>query len=119
VHRVLVVEDDATLRAVIRLVLEREGYEIHEAEHGRAALDAMAGAMPDVAVVDLKMPVMDGGELIRRMRADSRLAAVPIVLLSGYGESVDGGQAADEVLAKPFEPRRLLECLRTLVARAG
>ena len=115
-HTVLVVEDDSTLRAVIRLVLEREGYQISEAQNGRAALTAMAGEMPDVAVVDLKMPVMDGGELIKHMRADARLAAIPIVLLSGFGENIDGGHAADVVLAKPFEPQRLLQRLRTLVA---
>jgi len=118
-HTVLVVEDDPTLRGVIRMVLERDGYQIAEAGDGRAALDAMAREMPDVAVVDVKMPVMDGGELIRRMRADARLAAIPIVLLSGFGDSVDGAHAADAFVAKPFEPERLLECLRTLVASSG
>lgn len=116
-HRVLVVEDDPTLRGVIRLVLEREGYHIDEAQHGGAALEAMAGEMPDAAVVDLKMPIMGGVELIQRMRADARLAAIPIVLLSGFGDAADRGHAADMVLAKPFEPQRLLECLRTLVGR--
>jgi CheY-like chemotaxis protein len=119
VHRVLVVEDDATLRAVIRLVLEREGYEIDEAPHGSAALSAMADEMPDVALVDLKMPVMDGAELIRRMRADTRLEAIPIVLMTGFGHSIDGGHGADAVVTKPFEAKGLLECLRTLVSPTG
>lgn len=108
------VEDDATLRSVIRLVLERDGYEVEEAPHGAAALAAMAGETPCAAVVDLKMPVMGGMELIDRMRADSRLAGVPVVLLSGFGDEIDAAKA-DVVLAKPFEPDRLIACVRSLV----
>ena len=113
-RRVLVVEDDPTLRKVIRMVLERDGYHVDEAEHGEDALNAMSDAVPSAAVVDLKMPVMDGAELIERMRGDERTAAVPIVLLSGFGDD-NGTMRADMVLAKPFDPQRLLECLRDLV----
>jgi CheY-like chemotaxis protein len=111
---VLVVEDDPTLRGVIRLVLEKAGYAVDEASHGTAALELLAGAVPDAAVVDSRMPVMNGAELIARMRADARTAAVPVVLLSGFGESAAGASSADAVLAKPFEPTRLIECLKDL-----
>ncbi|HKV87242.1 MAG TPA: response regulator [Candidatus Dormibacteraeota bacterium] len=109
----IVVEDDANLRKVIRMVLERDGYEVEEAPHGEAALSAMVGAVPNAAVVDLKMPVMGGAELIQRMRSDARTASVPVVLLTGLGDN--GEVTADVVLAKPFEPQRLLDCLRSLV----
>ena len=112
----IVVEDDANLRKVIRMVLERDGYEVEEAPHGEAALSAMVGAVPNAAVVDLKMPVMGGAELIQRMRSDARTASVPVVLLTGLGDN--GEVTADVVLAKPFEPQRLLDCLRSLVTPA-
>ena len=114
--RILVVEDDPTLRGVIRLVLEKHGYLVDEAPHGTAALELLAGDMPDVAVVDSRMPLMNGGELIARMRADARTAAIPVVLLSGFGEEAGGAQAADAVLSKPFEPQHLLDTVRSLAA---
>lgn len=115
--RVLVVEDDATLRGVIRMILEKDGYQVSEAAHGADALVSIAGATPNAAIVDLKMPVMGGAELIERMRGDTRTAAIPIVLLSGFGDSTDGGHAADAVLAKPFDPHHLLDCVRKLVTQ--
>lgn len=112
--RVLIVEDDPTLRMVIGMVLERGGYEIDEAPHGEAALGVIAERRPDVAVVDLKMPVMDGVELIKRMRADAATADIPVILLSGSSELGETMYGASAVLAKPFDPADLLAKVRSL-----
>ncbi|HUZ86888.1 MAG TPA: response regulator [Candidatus Baltobacterales bacterium] len=114
--RVLIVEDDPTLRMVIGMVLERDGYEIDEAPHGQAALGLIAGRRPDVVVADLKMPVMGGLELIQRLSADAATAHVPVILLSGAADLGDAGRQANAVLAKPFDPADLLATVRSLIA---
>ena len=115
-HRVLVVEDDATLRKVIRMVLERDGYDVVESPHGADAWTWMQGDMPSVALVDMRMPVMDGGQLLTQMRGDTRTAGIPVVMMSGFGETSESARA-DAVIAKPFDPQHLLEVLRRLVSR--
>jgi len=115
-HPVLVVEDDANLRKVIRMVLERGGYEVVEAPHGAEAWSWMQADMPSAAVVDMRMPVMDGGQLLRQMRGDTRTAEIPVVIMSGFGETLESAHA-DAVIAKPFDPQHLLDVLRTLVSR--
>jgi CheY-like chemotaxis protein len=112
--RVLIVEDDPTLRMVIGMVLERDGHEIDEAPHGEAALSVIAGHRPDIVVADLKMPVMDGLELIERMNADAATAGVPVILLSGAAELGEARDRASAVLAKPFDPADLLATVRSL-----
>lgn len=114
--RVLIVEDDPTLRMVIGMVLERDGHELDEAPHGQAALDQIGGSRPDVVVADLKMPVMGGLELIRRMREDAATADIPVILLSGAADLGDAERQAQAVLAKPFDPADLLATVRSLVA---
>lgn len=100
------------------MVLEKEGYDVTEAPHGAEALSAMQDETPSAAIVDLKMPVMGGLELIDRMRTDARMAGVPVLLLSGFGDA-GASSRADAVIAKPFEPQRLLDCLRALVANGA
>ena len=113
--RVLIVEDDPTLRMVIGMVLERDGYEIDEAPHGQAALGLIASRRPDVVVADLRMPVMGGLELIQRLSEDAATADLPVILLSGSAELGDAERHASAVLAKPFDPADLLATVRSLV----
>ncbi len=112
---ILIVEDDASLRTVIRLVLEKGGYAVDEAPHGAAALDLLREGLPDLVIADRNMPVMSGLELIDRMRAHSETARVPVVLLSGLKDNPDPSQSADAVIAKPFEPADLLRTVRRLL----
>lgn len=114
--RVLIVEDDPTLRMVIGMVLERDGHEIDEAPHGEAALGLIADRRPDVVVADLKMPVMGGLEMIQRLSADAATADVPVILLSGAAELGEATHRARAVLAKPFDPADLLAAVRSLAA---
>lgn len=99
---ILVVDDDPSIRSLLRLILEGESYTILEAGNGRMALDAIrAGAMPDIVMTDLMMPVMSGTELIVQLRSESRTAGIPIVVVSSNAEAVrDLG--VDAIVLKPF-----------------
>lgn len=112
--KILVVEDDPSLRVVIRLVLEQAGHEMTEAPHGRAALDRLDGYVPDLMLVDSRMPILDGAGLIERVRADPAFASIPIVLLTGFSDVHAG---ADAVVAKPFEREQLLSVIERLLNR--
>lgn len=118
--KVLIVEDDQSLRVVIRMVLEQAGYAVVEASHGAAALELMESEMPDLVLADVRMPHMSGVELTARLRSSSRTASVPIVLLSGLVLDPEVAKLADAVVAKPFEPADLVAAISgSLDARGG
>jgi len=103
--RILVVDDEPDLRFMVRLILERAGHDVMDAGHGAAALEKARGAPPDLVVTDMMMPVMDGAELIRRLRADPATAHLPILAVTGDAQlAVD----ADAVLTKPWKSQQLL-----------
>jgi CheY-like chemotaxis protein len=108
VNRILVVEDDANLRIVIRMVLERAGYEIAEAGHGEAALESSGFELPDLVVADMTMPVMGGIGLIDRIQSNPVTASLPIVLLSGLQVDSAISRLVTAVVLKPFEPADLV-----------
>jgi CheY-like chemotaxis protein len=109
--RILIVEDDTGLRTVIRMVLEQARYKVLEARHGIAALELMESDPPDLVIADLRMPIMNGVELIGRMRSSQKTASVPIVLLSGLLPDPEVTKLANAVVAKPFEPADLLAAI--------
>ena len=113
--KVLVVEDDQSLRMVIRMVLERAGFVVAESPHGHAAIEQMVAGPPDLVLADLNMPRMGGLELIERMRSNESTAAVPVVLLSGRHDAASAAQAADGLVAKPFEPEALISTIREVI----
>lgn len=106
--RILIVEDDPNLRVVIRMVLERAGYEIAEARHGVDALESIGVQIPDLVVADMTMPVMNGVELIDRIHANPTTASLPIVLLSGMQVEPAVSRLVNAVVLKPFEPADLV-----------
>lgn len=112
---VLLAEDNPDMRRYVASVLGGE-FEIRVVPDGRRALDALAERVPDVILTDVMMPHVDGFELVRRVKADPRLAAVPVVLLTaraGSDAAVEGlDLGADDYLAKPFSPRELLARVR-------
>jgi len=110
---VLVVDDSRDLVKVISLNLELEGYEVMAAYDGAEALRAVKERRPDCILLDIMMPVMDGWEVLRRLRADPETAGIPVVIVTARTSDVDkikgfsGG--ALEYVTKPFDPARLLE----------
>lgn len=116
---ILLVDDDPHLREVVRYALAREGHALREAENGEEALHAFNVAPPDLLVLDVLMPELDGLEVCRRIRKTSQ---VPILFLSSRGEEMDrvmgldiGG---DDYLTKPFSTRELVSRVRALLRRA-
>jgi DNA-binding response OmpR family regulator len=116
--RVLIVEDDVEIADVLRRSLRNEGYEVRTSADGIEALDVAAGFVPDVVVLDLGLPGMDGVEVCRRLRSDGD---VPILMLTARSETEDRvtglDSGADDYLVKPFERKELLARIRALLRR--
>jgi len=116
---ILVVDDNPRLREVLRWVLEKEGYRVSLAATGREALDAHRREDPDLVVLDVLMPDLDGFSVCRRLRERSE---VPIIFLSSRGETVDRVAGlelgADDYLAKPFANSELVSRVRAVLRRA-
>ncbi len=115
-ERILVADDDAAERALLRTLLVREGYDVTEASTGRAALVRIAETAFDLLVLDVRMPSPDGLEVTRRVRADPATALLPVILVTGLGaleDKVAGLDAgATDFLTKPFEAPELLARIR-------
>ena len=122
-HKVLVVDDDRNLRKIIGTNLELAGYQVATAVDGRDALTKIEDDVPDVVLLDLMMPLMDGYEVARRIRAHHNLAIanVPIIILTAKSETEDklrGFEAgADDYMTKPFGPQELLARVRAKIRR--
>jgi putative two-component system response regulator len=116
--RVLIVEDEEPPREMLRRVLEREGYVITTAADGAEALTTIAAQQPDVVILDVMLPQLDGFEVCRRVRQDVRTRLTPIVMVTGYDERAERVQGlsagADDFLAKPIEIQELLARVRSL-----
>ena len=119
-ERVLIVDDEPQIRRALRTALGGHGYKVEVAEDGEAALAALATHPPEVVVLDLVMPGIDGLEVLRQTRAWS---GVPIVVLSARGQERDKVEAldlgADDYLTKPFGVGELLARVRAVLRRAG
>jgi DNA-binding response OmpR family regulator len=117
---ILVVDDDPTVSDVVRRYLERAGYAVTLAEDGHGALRAFARDQPDLVVLDLMLPGIDGLEVCRRLR--TRADGVPIVMLTALGEESDrvlGLQlGADDYVTKPFSPRELVLRVQSVLRRS-
>jgi len=117
---VLVVDDDASTRVVLRLVLESAGHEVVEAEHGEAALAHFFLKRPDIVTTDLTMPVLGGEALIQRLRSEPATASIPIVIVSGNpaaARALHASGLVEAFVVKPFTASELAECIRALIAK--
>jgi DNA-binding response OmpR family regulator len=117
--RILVVDDDATVSEVVARYLERDGFAVETVADGRVALDRALAEPPDLVVLDLMLPGMDGLEVCRRLRA---LAPVPIIILTARGQESDRivglELGADDYVAKPFSTKELVARVRAVLRRA-
>jgi DNA-binding response OmpR family regulator len=117
--RILVVDDDANVAEVVARYLEREGFEVETVADGRDAVDRALSNPPDLVVLDLMLPGIDGLEVCRRLRA---LAPVPVIMLTARGDEADRviglELGADDYVAKPFSPKELVARVRAVLRRA-
>lgn len=119
-QRILVVDDDPTISDVVARYLRGDGYDVAVAMDGQAALDQAAESYPDLVVLDLMLPKVDGLEVCRRLRA---LGDVPIIMLTAKGEEMDRllglSLGADDYLSKPFSPRELVARVKAVLRRTA
>jgi two-component system cell cycle response regulator DivK len=111
--RILVVEDQPDNRQIIRDMLAPTDYEITEAENGEEALAAIAKQRPDLILMDIQLPIMDGYTATRRIKDDPALRAIPIIAVTSYVEDEKARAAGcDEYVPEPYSPRQLLAKIR-------
>lgn len=119
-HRVLVVDDQPMVREVLRRYLEREGFDVDTAADGEWALNAFDAERPDLVVLDLMLPRIDGLEVFRRIRAR---APSPVIMLTARGQITDRvaglGMGADDYVAKPFSPSEVVARIRAVLRRTA
>jgi two-component system response regulator MtrA len=120
--KIVVADDDVDVRTLVMLKLESTGHDVTGVENGLEAVDRCRSERPDLVVLDLMMPGMNGLEACREIRADPMIAGTPVILLTARAQDtdVDAGLAvgADEYLTKPFSPRELASRVDALLARS-
>jgi two-component system, cell cycle response regulator DivK len=113
---VLVVEDQEDNRQILRDLLGSVGYEMVEAGDGAAALERAKEHRPDLILMDIQLPIMDGYEATRRLKADPSLKSIPVIVITSYALSGDEDKAraagCDDYVTKPYSPRQLLAKVR-------
>jgi phosphate regulon transcriptional regulator PhoB len=119
--QVLVVEDEPDIRDLVVFHLQREGFRTRTARTGAEALKQIRGVPPDLVLLDLMLPELDGMEVCRRLRSDPATAAIPVIMLTAKGEEVDRvvglEMGADDYVTKPFSPKELLARVRAVLRR--
>jgi DNA-binding response OmpR family regulator len=117
-ERILIVDDEPTIREVVQLYLEREGFAVSSAGEGRTALIMIAQQRPDLIVLDLMLPGVDGFEILRKVREGG---ALPVIFLTARGEEADRivglELGADDYVTKPFSPRELVARVKAVLRR--
>lgn len=123
VKKILAVDDSKTMREMVHFTLKGAGYEVVEAEDGKAALSAIAGVKVDAVITDLNMPNMNGFELIRALRANPAYKFTPILMLTTEGDDSkkQEGKAAGATgwIVKPFNPEKLVEVVKKVCPQNG
>ncbi|HBQ37103.1 MAG TPA: DNA-binding response regulator, partial [Rhodobacteraceae bacterium] len=116
--KIALVDDDRNILTSVSMTLEAEGFEVQAYNDGQAALDAFNKTLPDMAVLDIKMPRMDGMELLQRLRLKTKM---PIIFLTSKDDEIDEvlglRMGADDYVKKPFSQRLLVERIRALLRR--
>lgn len=121
--KILVADDEEDIKAVVTLFLQSKGYEVISAFDGLSALDLAKMEHPDLILLDIMMPVVDGYEVCRRLKADETTRDIPVVMLSAMAqsESVEKGMScgAADYVVKPFDPARLEEVVARVLSSAS
>lgn len=118
---IVVIEDDKDVIDVLRYFLEKEDYRVHVAQDGLSGLELSAKVRPNLILLDLVLPKLDGTEVCKRLRADQRLNEVPIIMVTAKGElgdKIEGLElGADDYVTKPFNPQELIARIRAILRR--
>ena len=121
-QNILIVDDEASVVEVVGLYLRREGFDIRSASDGREAFEALQKGRPDLLILDVMLPEIDGLEILRRLRSGSD-AKVPVILLTARGQEVDRiyglELGADDYVVKPFSPAELTARVKAVLRRTG
>jgi excisionase family DNA binding protein len=116
---VLIVDDDDRLREYVRVNLEVEGYDVREAGNAEEGLAALEAEPPDLVLLDVMMPKVDGWEMLRRVQERHGVGAIPVIMFSGKVDEHSAGEAASRgaqgFIGKPFDPRSLIESTKQLL----
>lgn len=121
--RILLVEDEPDIAEVLTYNLEREGMHVDVVERGNEALDAVRAKQPDLVVLDLMLPGMDGLDITRRLRAEAGTANLPLVMITAKAEEIDRivglELGADDYITKPFSPREAVLRIKAVLRRSS
>lgn len=119
--QILVVDDEVDIRAVLALALRRSGYQVRTAGDGLEALEEIRRQPPDLVILDVTMPRLDGFETLRRIRQSGATARLPVIMLTARAQPADRAQGvdggADDYLAKPCPPSEVLARVRSVLGR--
>ena len=122
-RRILVIEDQEDNRQILRDLLTSADFEVIEAVDGEAGLAAVAAHRPDLVLMDIQLPGVDGYEATRRIKADAGLRAIPVIAVTSYGLAGDAEKAraagCDDYISKPYSPRQLLAKVREYLSPAA
>lgn len=121
--KILVVEDDHDIAQLLALTMKKAGFEVAVSENGYDALNAIRRHPPDLLILDLMIPGIDGFEVCREIKREPRTASVAVLILTARGEEIDRiiglELGADDYVVKPFSPRELLLRVRAILRRSG
>jgi two-component system response regulator VicR len=122
--KVLCIEDEKEMIDLIKLILERKGFEVLGAVGGEEGLEVIRRERPDLILLDLMMPEVDGWEVYRQMKADEQLKDIPVIVVTAKAQSIDkvlGLHIAkvDDYVTKPFGPQELLKSVNKVLAMGG
>lgn len=121
--RILLAEDEPNIVESLRFLLQRAGFDVDVEANGRAALDAVAASRPDVLILDVMLPEIDGLEVLRRLRSQQSCVHLPVLMLTAKGQREDRERAieagADLFLTKPFANADLVSAVQELADRSG
>lgn len=118
--KVLVVDDEIPIQRIVKFNLEKEGYEVFVADDGKKALESVKQNKPDIILLDVMMPELDGYEVCKILKKNAKTKNIPVIMLTARGQESDekkGKSAgADDYITKPFSPKKLMELVKQKLA---